>query len=130
IVFDNQGGHYRRGGSRIATIDMASGELETLYPTDDVPLDERFYTRQAGHFVLSEDNDRALTSLTLDGILKEVDLRSGEIIWEYENIHDMTDHPDTADDGNLGDFTRFQTGGAYYVDRPTFLDTAASSSGS
>ncbi len=124
IVFDNQGGNYRHGGSRIVTIDMGTGALDTIYPTDDVPPDDRFYSSRAGHFVLSDDNQKLLMSLTMDGIVFEIDLEAGRILWEYDNIFDMTQNPETAENGNLGDFARFQTGGAYYVGQPAFLDIA------
>lgn len=123
MAFDNQGGHHRRGGSRLVTIDLATQELETLYPTDDVPPDERFYTRAAGHFMLSDDKRRALISLTMDGLVHEHDLETGQIIWKYDNVFDMTVHPDTAENGNLDNYSRYQTGGTYYVGRPAFLDS-------
>ncbi len=124
ILFDNQGGHHRRGGSRIGVIDMESETFETIYPPEDAPLDEEFYSWAAGHFVMDDAKERLLLALTFDGTVREIDLESGEVLWEYDNVFDMTTHPAMVENSSVSDYARFQTGGAWYVGRPGFLDTS------
>lgn len=86
LVFDNLGGREATGGSRLVRIGLRSHEAETVYPPADGSVTD-FFTETAGHIALSPDRRRALVSLTRQGRAVELDLASGEVLWEYLNVH-------------------------------------------
>jgi Arylsulfotransferase (ASST) len=124
LVFDNQGGTRieGQGGSRIIEIDVPSQRVRTIFPKSDSPRSLDFYTRIAGHFDLDRARSRALVSLSLQGRLLEVDLETGEVLWEYANVHDVGDYlASNGDDASLP-YALFGLHSAYYVGRPGFLE--------
>lgn len=94
LVFDNLGGKISRGISRIVAIDVSLGGSVTLFPKPGAPLPERrFYSKNAGHLDLHPDRRRLLASWTHQGLIWEIDLQQGEVLWEYVNIHPIQGHP-------------------------------------
>ena len=87
LAFDNQGGDDKTGGSRLAWVDMTSGESKTLYPRSGSTPPEPFASKFAGHIDISRDNRRALVTLTHSGAVWEIDLENGEVPWEYVYTH-------------------------------------------
>lgn len=83
LVFDNLGGPAKQGGSRLALLDLRGQSTRTVFPRPDVEIPETFFSYQEGHVDLHPDNRRALVASTYQGVVWEVDLQSGEVLWEY-----------------------------------------------
>jgi hypothetical protein len=119
LIFDNLGGNVGQGGSRIVKLDMLDDSVEVVFPGENTPGDIDFLSATAGHIALNADNTRALVSLTRQGRALEIDLASGEVLWEYINAHDITGLlPDRPADEKV--FGRFATQTLAYVDKPAF----------
>ena len=99
LVFDNLGGSANQGGSRLAEIDLASHAVTTLFPRMNTPPELDFFSEIAGHVSLDSERSRALVSLTMRGRIVEVDLRTGEVLWEYENTYDVTPYTEASGKG-------------------------------
>lgn len=87
LVFDNQGGFRKSGGSRLVWIDLTTGMPKTVFPKPDVPLPDQFFTKFAGRIDVNPDGRRVLVTLTHLGSIWEVDLETGEAPWEYAYAH-------------------------------------------
>lgn len=81
LVFDNAGGRADQGGTRIARVNLATREVETLFPPEGLDID--FYSEQAGHLALSRDKSSVLVTMTWQSKVYEIDLSTREILWEY-----------------------------------------------
>ena len=121
LVFDNLGGSANQGGSRLAEIDLASHAVTTLFPRVNTPPELDFFSEIAGHVSLDSERSRALVSLTMQGRIVEVDLRTGEVLWEYEDTYDVTPYTEASGKGADQRFARFGFTGAYYVETTDFL---------
>jgi hypothetical protein len=104
FVFDNRGGPAKQGGTRIVRIDMLSGQPQTVFPKPDVPLPEKFFSQTAGHIDLHREQPRMLVASTHQGVVWEVNVTNGEVIWEYVNTHSLR-----------GKYARFPVYTAKYV---------------
>jgi hypothetical protein len=91
LVFDNLGGIQAQGGSRLVRIDMDTQEAQVVYPRKDDNGVTEVLTYNGGHIGLSDDGSRALMSLTRQGRTLEIDLATGELLWEFQNTHDVGD---------------------------------------
>ena len=87
-VFDNLGGDLSQGGSRILAFDLTNGTHETLFPRPG--SGERLSSEAQGSFRLSADGLRALVGETLNGRLLEIDLLTGQTLWEFQNYTDLS----------------------------------------
>lgn len=83
-VFDNLGGEPSQGGSRILAFDLAQGTHEVLFPRPGGY--NKLSSSAQGSVRLSDDGSRALIGETLNGRLIEVDLTTGQLLWELENF--------------------------------------------
>jgi hypothetical protein len=83
LVFDNLGGPQPTGGSRLVRIDLDTGVPETVFPRPSQSLPGRFFSETAGHLDLDEAGRRALVAITNAGVVWEIDLERGEVLWEY-----------------------------------------------
>lgn len=91
FVFDNRGGPAEQGGSRIVRIDMLTGQPETVFPKPGVSLPSEFYSKTAGHVDLHRNRERMLLASTHQGLVWEVDVKSGKVVWEFVNTHPLRD---------------------------------------
>lgn len=91
LLFDNQGGDLKEGGSRIVRVDVKSDKCEVLFPKEPLPFD--FLTDTAGYIELHPDGKRLLITLTVVGRLLEIDLEGKQLLWSYSNTHPLPDHP-------------------------------------
>ena len=90
---DNLGGPKARGTSRIVTVDVGTSKADTVFPRPGSPLPEAtFRSKTAGHIDLAGTGDRMLVSWTKQGLVWEIDLRTGEVLWELVNNHDVDGH--------------------------------------
>jgi hypothetical protein len=118
LVFDNFGGDYRLGGSRVIRLRYGQEDIETVFPRADADPDIDFFTDAAGHIDPSPDGTRALVSLTDQGRLFEIDLATGKALWELVNTHRLGRFGPGGDEDAIG---RLRTNGAWYVGRPAFV---------
>ena len=111
IVFlDNLGGQVSRGTSRILAVNVDSSAFESVFPRAGVELPEmEFRTKNAGSIDTSAGGDRILVSWTRQGLVWEIDVSSGELLWEFVNTHTVDGRP-----------ARISTYTAKYVPRPAF----------
>lgn len=123
IALDNRGGPIEKGGSRIVKMNLGSEEFETLFPRSDTPPDVDFHTDVSGFIDLSEDRSRALVSLTMQGRALEIDLRSGDILWQYDDVHDVSSIVEAGSDQR---YARFGLNGVRYVGNLGFLSDTVS----
>ncbi len=110
LVLDNLGGDKRLGGTRLVKIDLERGLPTTLFPRPGVDTPDLCRTLNCGHLDVHRDGNRVLMTVTRSGALWEIDLRTGQVVWEYLYVH-----PNKA--GN-----RIPINTAKYVDSPSFLD--------
>ena len=117
LLLDNMGGRANKGGSRLIKLDYRSGVVDTLFPRPTTPDDFEFFTFNAGHIGLHESRTRALVSLTQQGRIIEVDLETGDVLWEYVNTHEISL---TFFGKARIRLARFSTHFAQYVENPSF----------
>jgi hypothetical protein len=124
LVFDNLGGPKDKGGSRLAKINLATEATTTLFPGADTPPELNFFTKIAGEIELDASRERALVSLTMQGRGLEIDLRTGDVLWEYNDVHDVTEYMGSTGQGQPRLYARFGLSGLYYVESASFLADA------
>lgn len=110
LVLDNLGGDKRLGGTRLVKIDLQRGLPTTLFPRPGVDTPDLCRTQNCGHLDVHRDGNRVLMAVTRAGTLWEIDLSTGQVLWEYIYVH-----PD-------GDGTRQAINTAKYVYNPSFLN--------
>lgn len=110
VVLDNLGGEQRLGGTQLVKIDFRTGLPSTLFPRSVADMPDLCRTVNSGHLEISADGRYALMTLTHQGAAWEIDLESGQVVWEY--IHMQHDE--------LGKPQRI-LGSARYIGHPTFL---------
>jgi hypothetical protein len=97
LVFDNYGGRIDRGLSRILSVDVGSGETRIIYPPDGAELPpQAFLSVTAGHLDIHPSQTRLLTAWTHQGTVWEIDITSGEVLWEFTNTHPVSGKPARA----------------------------------
>jgi hypothetical protein len=90
LLLDNKGGPARLGGSRLVSIDLETRLPSTAFPKgSDAEFANPFFTDVAGHLDLVSP-DRALVTLTARSEIWEVDLGTGESLWEYVYVDPET----------------------------------------
>ncbi len=94
LLFDNYGGRTSRGTSRILSVDVATREYQTVFPKEGRKLpDMPFMSDTAGHIDVSDAGDRILVSFTHQGLVWEIDVATGEVLWELVNTHPVDGRP-------------------------------------
>jgi hypothetical protein len=63
-------------------IDLESRLPQVLFPRPSVALPGDFYSSAAGYIDIGH-SDRALVALTFGQKIWEIDLKTGEVLWEY-----------------------------------------------
>jgi hypothetical protein len=91
-------------------IELASHAVATLFPRTSTPPELNFFTEIAGHLELDAKRTRALASLTMQGRVVEIDLKSGDILWEYEHTLDVTPYMQLSGQGTDKRYARFGSG--------------------
>lgn len=120
VIFDNYGGDRGTGGSRIATAYFGSERVDTIYPGPNSIEDDQFFSSYAGVVDLNPDYSKALVSITEQGRVLEIDMNTGEVLWEYVNNHDLGVYPRHI--GNKKNVaSRMTAHGAWYIGQPKFL---------
>jgi hypothetical protein len=83
LVFDNLGGEESRGGTRLAMIDLETRMSRTIFPKSDSQSPPLVHSGTAGHLDINKAGDAVLMAVTHQKIIYEVDLETGEVLWEY-----------------------------------------------
>lgn len=109
LVIDNLGGNKETGGTQLVKIDLETRLPTRLFPRGGVNMPDDCRIANSGHLDVHSDGRRVLLTNAHDGALWEIDLRTGETLWEYIYVHPNED----------GVRKSFQT--AKYVYEPTFL---------
>ena len=86
FVFDNLGGRKSQGTSRVVSIDFPSGKSHTVFPKDNIEAD-RLFSRTAGYLDIHPSGERMLVATTHKSTVREIDIPTGKILWEYINTH-------------------------------------------
>lgn len=88
LLFDNLGGETGQGVSRVIALDLTSPSSHIVYPTDrDALSDVDIFSQKAGHIDLSSDGSRVLIAWTHAGLISEVDIETGQLLWAWTNNH-------------------------------------------
>jgi hypothetical protein len=119
LVFDNEGGDDRLGGSRVVRMRHGELELETVFPRADADPGIDLFTESGGVIDPSPDGTRALVSVTDQGRLFEIELATGKILWQLVNTHRLGRF---GPDGDADAIGRLRANGAWYVGHPAFLE--------
>ena len=77
------------GPSRLLTIDLATGQENTIFPNDRTPEDLHHFSSKIGKVDVSPDRKRAIISYGLNGIAVEVRLSDGEVLNVFRSLHDV-----------------------------------------
>ena len=85
LCFDNRGGAEAAGGSQLVQIDLETRLPRVLFPQPSVPLPGSFYSSAAGYIDMGR-SDRALIALTFAQKIWEINLKTGEVLWEYISV--------------------------------------------
>jgi Arylsulfotransferase (ASST) len=120
MIFDNFGGPAGKGGSRLVKVDLASGASTTVFPRADSP-DLDFFTGLSGQLDLDSERSRALVALTMQGRIVELDLESGQVLWEYKNTHEIEKYLEGKEEAPEERYATFGVSAAYYAASPSFL---------
>ncbi|HEX9647628.1 MAG TPA: arylsulfotransferase family protein [Alphaproteobacteria bacterium] len=115
IVFANKNGAGADNYSRLVEIDLGDGAMRTLFPTEATADSIRFHALVAGHLDVNPDRRHVLVSLTGQGRVLELDLATGQVVWEYVNTHRVPGETRPI---------RMSALAAYYVESPAFLAPA------
>lgn len=116
VLFDNLGGLASQGGSRILEVDPVSGLGTSLFPVAG-DTENAIFSEEQGVVRLSDDNQRALVSVSETGQVLEVDLRKGRPVWEYLNQTSLTAFHRRIGETSDHKFALMETRGADYVSR-------------
>lgn len=121
VVFDNLGGIDTPGGTRILKLNAVAGTDQTLFPRlSSAPL-AGLQSEAQGQVTFSADEQHMLVTSTLQGIVYEVDVASGETLWEYHSVSELTPFLRlTGQKAEGAGFFRMQTQGARYFSRQAY----------
>ncbi|HEY1614956.1 MAG TPA: hypothetical protein VGF97_14820 [Rhizomicrobium sp.] len=113
LIFDDHGGDWRAGPSRVLAYDLRTGTERTLFPGGR-SSGVRMFSDVGGNISLSPGLDRMLVAASWAGQAYEVRLSDGAVLTRFENIDDLRD-VEAAGDGRKGAAGRFALRGVYYV---------------
>lgn len=100
VMFDNWGGDADVGRvSRLLELDLALDTERRIFPQPDTPqAGENLFSDRGSHLSLSKDRRRAMVSYSGEGRGYEVDVATGEVLLQYDSLHDISAVPGA--DGN------------------------------
>ena len=115
LIFDNMGGPLDIGGSAIVEARFGSQAADVVFPRSPLATDVPFLSSYGGQIDPHPGGQRVLVALTEQGAIKEVDLRSGRVTWEYVKTFPGAGYPGVAADDQDEVFVRVEAFGAYYL---------------
>lgn len=99
LMFDNLGGDYVGGPSRLLEYDPVTHTERTIFPNKNTPPGLPTYSATGGFIDISPDGTRAIVSFAELGRAYEVDLKSGKLLTAYDNLHNLQGLPQYPGDG-------------------------------
>ena len=87
LIVDNRGGAVELGGTQLLHVDFERGLPRTLFPLSVDVMPDRCFTKGSGHLDLHPDRKRVLMAVTGQGVVWEIDLQQGKVLWEYIYVH-------------------------------------------
>ncbi|MGD9711044.1 MAG: arylsulfotransferase family protein, partial [Thermomicrobiales bacterium] len=89
VVFDNRGGSPETGGSRIARINLETGQTRTVFPNDYSKPLLPFYSSMASQVEVSPDGKRLMITSIDESRNFEIDAETGKPLWWLKRVHDI-----------------------------------------
>lgn len=89
LVFDNQGGERRQGGTRVVRMNFVTGVTKTVFPRPGETRELPFLSMNAGHIDISGDGRRAMITCKEPGRSFEIDIATGRPLWSYRSSFDI-----------------------------------------
>lgn len=83
LVFDNLGGDSSVSPTRVAKIDLDRRRSTTVFPAPNTKLPRKPFSRMAGYIDINPDGRRALVVFAYQSVIWEIDIPTGEILFEY-----------------------------------------------
>lgn len=114
VAFDNLGGVQAAGGSRIARVNLNTGETTTLFPTVASKPVMPFYSSDGGHVSVSPDGKRLMISSKDESRDIEIDVATGKPLWTMTRILDIAPFMSGGDKAKPV-AARMKSYGTYYV---------------
>ncbi|MEM9386268.1 MAG: arylsulfotransferase family protein [Pseudomonadota bacterium] len=97
LLFDNKGGNWDGGPSRVLELDLATGSERTVFPTAaHLDRHRKLFQKAVGHLSISKDRTRVIATFTSYGLAFEIRLADGRLLREFRSIHDVSDVPTLA----------------------------------
>lgn len=92
LLFDNRGGDTEVGKvSRLLEVDLATGAERRVFPQPGTKYAAQTLFSDRGSFVdISADRTRAIVSYSGEGRGFEVDVATGEVLFEWNSVHDIS----------------------------------------
>lgn len=115
LLVDNWGSDPTGGPSRLLEYDFATHREKTLFPGPQTPEGTRTYTYDTGHVSLSADGRKALFAVSDAGIGYEIELDTGKILTEFDDLQDMRNIPGFPGDPRHVDSHRVMLYAIYYA---------------
>ncbi|WP_209507458.1 arylsulfotransferase family protein [Ruegeria sp. HKCCSP335] len=118
LIFDNlgAGAGEERVGTRILALDPLTENYRTIFPIKDKDATPPFSSIAEGAVNVSPDGSRILVAETLGGRVFEVNIKTGDILWKYDEISDIA--PFLGEEGPK--LARLQTQGADFMTLEAF----------
>lgn len=123
LVFDNLGGSPENVGARILRLDLGSNWFETIYPRPGTSIDFRLISDEKGVVSASAKGDRLLVVDSWSGRILEIETVTGDVLWTYDEISDMTGYFEKFGGDPETPWVRQHTQGARFVGRDWFEET-------
>ncbi|MEO8722857.1 MAG: arylsulfotransferase family protein [Sphingobium sp.] len=115
VAFDNRGGSKKTGGSRIARINLMTGEAQTVFPGANAQAIAPFYSTDGGHIMVSPDGKRIMISSKDESRDIEIDAATGKPLWTMTHISDVGPFLDGDGKDVKPVAAWFKSYGTYYV---------------
>ena len=121
VVFDNLGGKRDQGGTRIVRLDLENGTAETVFPRESGKQSGLpFQSDDGGHLSVSPDGKRLMIASKHQSHIFEVEIATGDILWEMDHCMDMSAYLEKFDLEAEASNACFRTYGAYYLEDSPF----------
>ena len=113
LIFDDHGGGWDGGPSRLIAFDLATRKERTLLPNANAP-GATMFSDTLGNVSISPDLSRAIVAPSWDGKAYEIRISDGAVLTVFNNVHDLSTVP-AAGDSRSSRAGRFVLAGVYYV---------------
>jgi hypothetical protein len=113
LIFDNHGGDWRGGPSRLIAYDLAMRAERVLLPNVNA-RGIKLFSFVSGNISVSPDASRLIVTSPEDGKAYEVRISDGAILTDFDNLHDVSTVSSFSIE-RLRHAARLYLNGVYYV---------------